>query len=198
MSHSETPWTAACKIPCPSLSPQVCSNSCPLSQWCHPTILSSVVPFSSCLQSFPVSGSFLMSQFMVSGSQSIGASASASVLLVGVGEKKWMYNNIWCPVLCLVTQSCPTLCDPMDCSLPDSFAHGHSLGKNSGVNSLSLLQGIFLTQESHRGLLHCRQILYQLSYPGSPNTGVGCHALLQGIFPAQGSNPGLPHCRQTL
>ena len=65
---------------CPSLSPWVCSNSCPSSQWCHPVISSSVIPFSSHLQSFPASGSFLMSQLLASGGQSIGASASASVL----------------------------------------------------------------------------------------------------------------------
>ena len=65
--------------PCPSLTPEACSNSCPLSQWCHPTISSSVVPFSSCLQSFPASESFQMSQFFASGGQSIGVSASASV-----------------------------------------------------------------------------------------------------------------------
>ena len=67
------------RLPCPSPSPGACSNSCPLSQWCHPTILSSVVPFSSCLQSFPASGSFLMSQVFASGGQSTGVSASASV-----------------------------------------------------------------------------------------------------------------------
>ena len=66
-------------LPCPSSFPWVCSNSCPLSWWCHPTIWSSVVPFSSCLQSFPASGSFLMSQLFASGVQSIGVSASASV-----------------------------------------------------------------------------------------------------------------------
>ena len=64
---------------CPSPTPGVYPNSCPLSQWCHPTISSSVVPFSSCLQSFPASGSFQMSQFFTSGDQSIGVSASASV-----------------------------------------------------------------------------------------------------------------------
>ena len=58
------------RLPCPSLSPKVCSNSCPLNQWCHLTISSSVVPFSSCLQSFPASGSFPMSQFFTSGGQS--------------------------------------------------------------------------------------------------------------------------------
>ena len=62
--------------PCPSPSPGVCSNSCPSSRWCHPTISSFVIPFSSCLQSFPASGSFLMSWLFASGGQSIGASPS--------------------------------------------------------------------------------------------------------------------------
>ena len=66
--------------PCPSPTPGVYSNSCQLRWWCHPTITSSVVPFSSCLPSFPASGSFRMNQFFASGGQSIGASASASVL----------------------------------------------------------------------------------------------------------------------
>ena len=67
------------RLPCPSPSPGACSNSCPLSQWCHPTITSSVIPFSSCLQSCPASRSFLMSWLFESGGQSIGASASTSV-----------------------------------------------------------------------------------------------------------------------
>ena len=68
------------RLPCASLSPRACSNSCPLSQWCHPTVLSSVVTSFSCLQSFPVSGSFLMSRLFASGGQSIGVPTSASVL----------------------------------------------------------------------------------------------------------------------
>ena len=64
------------RLPCPSPTPSVHPNLCPLSQWCHPTISSSVVPFSSCLQSVPASGSFPMSQCFASGGQSIGASAS--------------------------------------------------------------------------------------------------------------------------
>ena len=63
-------------LPCPSPAPGACSNSCPLSWWCHPTISSSVAPFSSCFQSFPASGSFPMSQLFASGGQNIGASAS--------------------------------------------------------------------------------------------------------------------------
>ena len=64
------------KPPCPSPTPRVYSNSCPLSHWCHPTISSSAILFSSCLQSFPASGSFQMSQFFTSGGQSIGVSTS--------------------------------------------------------------------------------------------------------------------------
>jgi len=70
------------RLPCPLLSPGICSNSCSLSWCCHPTISSSVVPFSSCLQSFPASGSFPMSWLFTSGGQSIGAAASASALPV--------------------------------------------------------------------------------------------------------------------
>ena len=73
-------------LPWPSPTPGACSNSCPLSQWCHPTISFSVVPFSSCLQSFPASGSFQMSQFFASGGQSIGASALASVLPMNIPD----------------------------------------------------------------------------------------------------------------
>ena len=72
--------------PCPSPTPRIYSNSCPLSLWCHPTISSSVVPFSSHLQSFSVSGSFPMSQFFASGGQSIGAPASASVLPMNIRD----------------------------------------------------------------------------------------------------------------
>ena len=72
------------RLPCPSPTPRAYSNSCPLSRWCHPTISSSVIPFSSCLQTFPASGSFPMSQFFKSGGLSLGASASASVLPMNI------------------------------------------------------------------------------------------------------------------
>ena len=78
MQHARLPW--------PSPTAGVCSNSCPSCQWCHPTSSSSVVPFSSCLQSFPASGSFQMSQFFTSGGQSTGASASVSVLPMDIQD----------------------------------------------------------------------------------------------------------------
>ena len=85
MSNSLRPYGLQhARPPCPSPTPRVDSNSCPLSRWCHPTISSSVIPFSSHFQSFPASGSFQMSQFFASGGQSIGVSASASVLPMNI------------------------------------------------------------------------------------------------------------------
>ena len=80
--------------PCPSPTPRVYSNSCPLSWWCHPTISSSVVPFSSRLQSFPASGSFQMSRFFASDGQSIGVSTSASILPVNIQD--WFPLGLTC------------------------------------------------------------------------------------------------------
>ena len=74
------------RLPCPSPSPRVCSNSCPSSHWCHPTVSFSVVPFSSHLQFFPASGSFPRTQFSASGGQRTGVSASASVLPMNVQD----------------------------------------------------------------------------------------------------------------
>ena len=81
---SETPWIAACQAPCPSPTPRVYSNSCPLSQWCHPTVSSSVVPFFSCLSSFPASGSFLTIGLFTSDGQSIR---------VNISNEYWNYSN---------------------------------------------------------------------------------------------------------
>ena len=88
-----TAWTAAHQVSCLSLSPGVCSESCPLSQWCHPTISSFIAPF-SCPQSFPASGSFPVSWLFPSGGQSIGASASASVLPINI--KGWFPLGLTC------------------------------------------------------------------------------------------------------
>ena len=78
------------RLPCPSLISRVCSNSCPLSWWCHPTISSSAAPFSFYLQSLPASGSFPMSCLFTSDSRSIGASASASVFSMSLFNQPWI------------------------------------------------------------------------------------------------------------
>ena len=70
--------------------------------------------------------------------------------------------------MCLIAQSCPTLCNPMDCSLPGSSVHGNFPGKNTGVGCHALLQGIFLIQGSNAGLPHCRWILHCLNHQRSP------------------------------
>ena len=120
---------AARQASCPSLSPRVCLNSCPLNQWCDPTILSSVAPFSSCPQSCPAPGSFPMSQFFASGSQSIVSSVSALELpmniqgwfpsgLTGlislqsmgsqvVSRTVWKHQFFWCSVFFIVKLSHP-------------------------------------------------------------------------------------------
>ena len=77
----------------------------------------------------------------------------------------WAHLHEVC--VCLVAQSCPTLCNPIGYSPPGSLVHGNSPGKNTGVSCHALLQGIFPTQGSNPGLPHCRRILYQLSYQGS-------------------------------
>ena len=98
MSNSLQPYRLQhARPPCPSPTPVAYSNSCPLSRWCHPTISSSVIPFSSHLQSFPVSGSFLRSQLFISGGQSIGVSASASVLPMNIQD--WFPSWNWLDLL---------------------------------------------------------------------------------------------------
>ena len=106
--------------PCASPTPRVHPNSCAWSQWCHPAISSSVIPFSSCSQSLPASGSFPMSQLFTWGGQSIGVSASASVLPTNTQD--WSPLGWYAAAKSL--QSCPTLCDPIDGSPPGSPVPG--------------------------------------------------------------------------
>ena len=115
------------RSPCPSPTPRVYPNSCPLSRWCHPAISSSVVPFSSCLRSFPASRSFPMSQFFASGHQNIGASASASVLPMNIQD--WF--SLWLTGLISVQskgsqESSPTQFEGIN-SLVLSFLYGPTL-----------------------------------------------------------------------
>ena len=141
------------RLACPSPTPGACSKSCPSSRWCHPIISSSVVPFSSCLQSFPASGSFPVNQFFSSGGQSIRASASALVLPMNIQD--WFPFGLTGLIFLL----------------PTGFSRVFSnTTVQNGVGSYSLFQGILPTQRLNLGLLHCRQILYHLSHQGSPMT----------------------------
>ena len=85
-----------------------------------------------------------------------------------IAETNQHRKAIMCCALCLVAQSCLTLCDPMDYCLSGSPVHGNSPGKNTGLSCHALLQRIFPTQGSNPGLPHCKRILYQLSHQGSP------------------------------
>ena len=117
------------RLPCPSPIPGVHSNSCPWCQWCHPTILSSVVPFSSCPQSFPASGSFQRSQLFISGGQSIGVSASTSDVPVNTQD--------WSPLGWMVGSPCSPR-DSQESSPTSQFKSIHFL-------ALSLVYGPTLT-----------------------------------------------------
>ena len=133
-------------------------------------------------QSFPASGSFPVSQLFTSGSQSIGASASASVLPMNMLSSSVMSNSLQTYGL----QSGSSVC--WDTS-----------GKNTGMGHHALLQGIFPMQGSNPGLPHCRQISLPAEPPGKPkNTGVGSLSLLQGIFLIQELKWGFLHCRRIL
>ena len=171
--------------PCPSPTPGVHPNSCALSRWCYPAISSSVVPFSSHLQSFPASGPFQMTQLFALGGQSIGVSASTSLL----HDSSYFYSIV-------ISSQFMKVCDTRKKeSEGESESHSvmsdslrpHGLyspwncpGQNTGVGSFSLLQGIFPTQGWNPGL---PQIRSGGSLPPEPqgkpkNTGVGSLSLL--------------------
>ena len=107
---------------------------------------------------------------------------------------------LWCFMMCLVAQSCPTLWDPMDCSLPGSSVHGDSPGKNTGVGCHVLLQGVFLPNPGIKPRSSKLQVVSLPSEPpGKPmNTGLSSLSLLQGMFQTQESNWDLLHCRWIL
>ena len=140
-------------LPCPSPTPGACSNSRPSSRWCHPTISSSVVPFSSCLQSFPALGSFPMSQFFASSGQCIGASASASVLPVNIQD--------WFPLRLtgLISLQSKGLLSP--------FQHHSSKASKKDENNKNISQHwcedwnekIYLTHERHQ-IIFLQVIMY--------------------------------------
>ena len=130
MSDSLWPYELQhARLPCPSPSPRVCSNSCPLSQWWHPTIPSSVTPFSSCPQSFPASGSFPVTWLFASGGPSIEALALASVLPVNIPGCFPLRSTAWSP-------SCPR--DFQESALAPQF-------ESINCSVLSLLSGSTLT-----------------------------------------------------
>ena len=147
------------RLPCPSPTPGACLNSCPSNQWCHPTISSSVIPFSSCLQSFPVSGFFLISQFFASGGQSIKFLKVLKLCLNFIFCLLLMFLiPSFCPWTCYTHcvaadaaakshQSCLTLCDPrrQPTRLPCPW---DSPGKNTGVGCHFLLQCMKVKSES--------------------------------------------------
>ena len=134
------------RLPCPSLSPGARSNSCPLSQWCHPTISSSITPFSSCPQTFSSSRSFPMNQLFASGGQSTGASASASVLPMNIQD--------WFPLrltgLILLSKELSRVFSSATVQKHQFFGSQPSLWSNSHIHTW-LLEKIALTIQTFAG-----------------------------------------------
>ena len=120
------------RSPCPSPTPRVHSNPCPSSQWCHPAISSSVIPFSSCLRSFPASGSFPVNQFFASGGQSIGVSASASVL--PMNTKDWSPLE-WTGWISLQSKGLSRVFSNTTVQKHQFFGAQPSLWSNSNINT---------------------------------------------------------------
>ena len=120
---------------CPSPSPGACPNSCPLIWWCYPTISSSITPFSFCLQSFPASRSFLMSQFFASGGQSIGASASVSVLPMNTQD--WSHLG-WTGWISLQSKGLSRVFSNTTLQKHQFFGSQPTLWANSHIHTLQL------------------------------------------------------------
>ena len=136
------------RLPCPSPTPRCYSNSCPLSWWCHPTISSSVVPFSSHLSSCPASGSSQASQFFTSGGQSIGVSASALVLPMKIQD--WFSWGLtgW---ICLLSKRLSRVFSNTTVQKHKFFSAKLSLQSNSHIHTWLLEKTIALTRQTFVG-----------------------------------------------
>ena len=164
--------------PCPSATPRAYSNSCPLSRRCHPTFSSSIVPFSSCLQSFPTSGSFPMSQFFASGSQSIGVSASASVLPMNIED--WFPLG-WTDWISLQSKVLSRVFSNTTVQKHQFFSAQLSLYSNSHICTWHVRHvrvQLFATPWTIHGILQAR-ILDWVAYPFS--RGSSWHTNLTGV-----------------
>ena len=146
------------RLPCPLSSSRACSNSCPLSQRFHLTISSSVIPFSSCFQYFPASGSFPVSQLFISGGQRIGASASASVLLMHIQD--WL---VWSRVFSNTTAQKHQFFSVQAFLLSNSHIHRY------GTSIFSFVRSLHTVLCSDCLSLHCRQQCKRLTFsPHAP------------------------------
>ena len=125
-------WLQHARLPCPSPTPGDCSNSCPRSQWCHPTISSSVIPFSSCLLYFPASRSFLISQFFISGHQNIKAIVSASVLPMNIQGR---FPLGWTGLISLKSKGLPRVFSNTKIQKHQFFGIQLSLWSNSHIQT---------------------------------------------------------------
>ena len=160
--------------PCPSPTPRGYSNSCPLSLWCHPTTSSSVVPFSNCLQSFPASGSFPMSQFFTSGGQSIGVLASASFLPMNIQDWFPLGLTGWISVQ---SKGLSRVFSNTIVQKHQFFGTQLFLWSNSHIHHKWRWSRSVVSNSLRLHGLSPTRLLQPWNFPGK-NTGVGCHFLL--------------------
>ena len=187
---------------CPSLSPRVCSNSCPRNCWCHPTISSSVASFFSCPQSFPASGSFPMSRLFISGGQSIGASASASVFPMNI--QSWFLLGL-IGLISLLSKGFSRVFSSTTIEKHQFFGTQPSLWSNFHIRTW-LLEKLCVCVCVCLFAQLCPTLCDPLDYTvhGILQARIqewkkrNILFLLQGIFPTQGLSPGLLHCRWIL
>ena len=184
---------------CPSLSPRVCSNSCPRNCWCHPTISSSVASFSSCPQSFPASGSFPMSRLFILGGQSIGASASASVLPMNI--QSWFLLGL-IGLISLLSKRFSRVFSSTTIEKHQFFGTQPSLWSNFHIRTwlLEKLSVCVSVRSIVSNSLRPPGLYSPWNFPGQKQEWKKRNILflLQGIFPTQGLSPGLLHCKWIL
>ena len=163
------------RLPCPSLIPGACSNSCPQSRWCHPAISSSGIPFSSCPQSFPASGSFQVSQFFASGGQSTGVSASASVLPMNTQDWFPLGRTGW---ISLQSKGLSRVFSNTTVQKHQFFSAQLSLRPNSHIKTNKTLCAPGPGERSSYPTRHWPRVAREC--PGVSSRGVGGWWLLQG------------------
>ena len=192
------------RLPYPSPTPEAYSDSCPLSRWCHPAISSSVVPFSSHLQSFPASGFFPMSWLFTSGGQSIGVSASASVLPTNIQDWSPLGLTGW---ISLQSKGLSRVFSNATVQKHQYFSAQLSLWSNCHNHNMTTGKSTALTTRTFVikvkwksfGCIPLRPHgLYSPWNSPGQDTGVGSLSLPQRIFLTQRLNPGLLRCRWIL
>ena len=178
LSHVRLYGLKHSRLPCPFPSPRVCSNSRPLSWWCHPTISSSVIPFSSRLQCFPASGSFLLSLLFASGDQSFGASASASVL----ANIQYWFPLGWTSLISLLPKGLSRVFSNTAVQKHQFFGAHPSLWPNPRICSILIIKYLFLLLKELSHLPAVSEVNARAGPQQHPDPSTGVPQVLTGVL----------------